>query len=317
MVKVNYLNDSVLKDWYWKHISVKVKRAINSLLEKKKQKNVWISRLAKSKILCDIIFEPLDTLKKRYTWINEYLFECKNVSKCKNGDDKSNIYLQPILKYSFLDSIRAELVQRMNVKVCPYCNQAYVYTVDCNDDKQRYLGDLDHVLSKSKYSLFALSLWNLVPSCKSCNQTFKRASDKEILSPVEDGFGDDCIFRINRYKSIDAMLGNSDEFDILWDTSYTKNQAKRVKMEENIALFQLNELYAAHKQEIKLILRKRATFSSETYLHSICNMTNNVNKNLYELLEDVYESLFGEYLTEDNYTRLIHAKMTHDILLHN
>lgn len=307
MIKVNYLNDSALKIWYWKHIKIKVRRAIVSL-GKKKQKNVWISRLAKPKILHDIIFEPLDTLKKRYTWIYEYLIECKN-------GDKSNIHLKFILKYSFLDGLRAELVKRMNVKVCPYCNQAYVYTVDCTDGKQRNLCDLDHVLPKSKYSLFALSLWNLVPSCKSCNQTFKRTNAKEILSPVEDGFGDDCIFKIEFYNSIEAMLGNSDEFDILWDTSYAKNQAKKVKMEENIALFQLNKLYAAHKQEIKLILKKKAKFSGKTYLQSIHDMTNTTNT--INVDEDMYKLLFGDYLTEDNYTMLIHAKMKHDILLHN
>lgn len=64
------------------------------------------------------------------------------------------------------------------MRVCPYCGLEYV---DVLDDG-RYLGDLDHVYPKSICTLFSLSIWNLIPSCKKCNQSLKRNNRKNFKS---------------------------------------------------------------------------------------------------------------------------------------
>lgn len=69
--------------------------------------------------------------------------------------------------------IRGQLVMRLNIKVCPYCNRQYINPIT-RDNSITYMGDIDHILPKSEYTLFQLSLYNMIPACKVCNQLFKR-----------------------------------------------------------------------------------------------------------------------------------------------
>ena len=54
--------------------------------------------------------------------------------------------------------------------------------------KGRTRADLDHFLAKSKTPIFACSLYNLVPSCKICNSSFKHQQETdyhEHFSPFD------------------------------------------------------------------------------------------------------------------------------------
>lgn len=88
--------------------------------------------------------------------------------------------------------IRRALARELDISVCPYCNQNYVYSLsrDYTETKQ-YLGDLDHILPKSIYRLYSLSFWNLILVCKTCNQSFKGADIKALLNPRQEGFEED------------------------------------------------------------------------------------------------------------------------------
>jgi hypothetical protein len=85
-------------------------------------------------------------------------------------EDSKNI---PVLRKSIL-----QFYFNNNVLYCPYCwlNQFQIIL----DDKLSSF-DLDHFLPKSRFSQFALSLYNLFPVCKYCNQTLKW-----INNPLED-----------------------------------------------------------------------------------------------------------------------------------
>ena len=262
MIKVNYLNDPHLKEWYCEKILKKIKSVDKSNVSTTNYGKIWNQRLLNEEILHDIICEPLSLLQKRYKWIANYM-------RCPNMRAKLNqTIISHYIKYSLLDTtLRRELMSRMNVKVCPYCNQQYIYAIsfENNENEKIYLGDLDHVLPKSAYELFALSLWNLVPSCKSCNQSFKRTKNVNILSPIEDGFNDDCIFTVD-FKSAGAVIGESYDFEVSWKTvPQENNQDKINKIEQNLNLFKLNELYEVHKQEVKAILRRKKLCSTGIY----------------------------------------------------
>lgn len=64
-----------------------------------------------------------------------------------------------------------EFYYDQKILFCPYCglNQFQIIT----DDKLSSF-DLDHFLPRSIFPQFALSLYNLFPVCKFCNQTLKR-----------------------------------------------------------------------------------------------------------------------------------------------
>lgn len=301
MIKVDYLNDSNLRNWYWEKVSVKIKNKIAKSSEEF-YGDSWLLRLKDLSILNDIIFLPLDLLSKKYVWISDYMQKCR-VQK------KSDTVIAKCMNPSILRPIKHELMEKMRVNVCPYCNQQYVYIVYFSKSKKVYLGDIDHILPKSIYSLFALSLWNLVPACKSCNQTFKGAISGNFLSPVMAGFDEDCIFHIN-YDSVNAIQGVSDDFTFFWKLMPKKDNGEKLeKIKRNLELFRLNEIYSVHKEEIKIVLKKRARFCSNAYRKSIDGMFSDKNEAL--------NSFFGEYLDETSYTLYPHSKMIHDILLYN
>jgi len=57
--------------------------------------------------------------------------------------------------------------------------------------------ELDHFLPKHKYPLFSMSAYNLVPSCKICNQSLKGEIEfnyEEFYSPFEEGIEESFRF---------------------------------------------------------------------------------------------------------------------------
>ncbi|SHO58728.1 hypothetical protein [Vibrio quintilis] len=71
--------------------------------------------------------------------------------------------------------------------ICPYCNANSVTIVENTNDKGgefRLLFDLDHFYPKSKYPYLALSFYNHIPSCKTCNTTYKGSKDFKISTHI-------------------------------------------------------------------------------------------------------------------------------------
>lgn len=60
-------------------------------------------------------------------------------------------------------------------KICPYCNQNFAFTLAAVDGEFR--PTLDHFYPKAQYPFLALSLYNLVPSCYTCNSNLKGTAD--------------------------------------------------------------------------------------------------------------------------------------------
>lgn len=95
-------------------------------------------------------------------------------------------------------------LKKLNQLVCPYCNASFILTIDSLNHLPngglRAKADLDHFIPKSKYPMFAISLYNLVPSCIYCNQRFKRdhnTSFESYYSPFDPEIEEQFKIRIN------------------------------------------------------------------------------------------------------------------------
>ena len=150
------------------------------------------------------------------------------------------------------DDFRATLVKKLDIKTCPYCNQQFVFYLGDG----RYLGDLDHIKPKSKYPLFSMSLYNLIPACKPCNQLFKNDNALEFFNPYKRGFGDDVILHL-RYSNVRQMIGLEEVKDLNWCIDPSATEEERTNLRNEIRLFRLNQVYSGHKSEIQLALQKR------------------------------------------------------------
>lgn len=68
------------------------------------------------------------------------------------------------------------LCDRSKYKMCPYCHQAFAHTL-VPDGTGSFRPTLDHYYAKSRYPYLALSIFNLVPSCYTCNSQLKLTKD--------------------------------------------------------------------------------------------------------------------------------------------
>lgn len=62
-----------------------------------------------------------------------------------------------------------KFVRLLNLRICPYCGRAFIYSIQQVGSKTVVKPQIDHFLPKSTYPFFALSFMNLIPSCQTCN----------------------------------------------------------------------------------------------------------------------------------------------------
>jgi len=141
------------------------------------------------------------------------------------------------------------LIMSSNLKVCPYCNRQFITPFLSKKGKVR--ADLDHFYPKSKYPYFSMSLYNLVPSCKQCNQSMKgdKIPSMSAVNPFEDNLHSHFRFLANP---------NTIQNEIFIDLALNDPQDKRIL--EHLDMFQLNALYSYHTNHVEDIVRKKLMY---------------------------------------------------------
>ncbi|NHQ72813.1 HNH endonuclease, partial [Elizabethkingia miricola] len=137
---------------------------------------------------------------------------------------------------------------------CVYCNRNY--TLDLIKDRAR--AELDHWFPKENYYLLALSFFNLIPSCHSCNHI------KHNNSP--QGGWENAIRNINH-----PYLADTNEkftFDyILTNIGSPKTTVKynnhQEKIKNTLEFNKIKEIYDAHSdRELKDLYNLRYNYSN-------------------------------------------------------
>lgn len=229
-----------------------------------------------------------------------------------------NEYLEYYIDYSFLTrEVRIQLYEKLNIPVCPYCNRSYIQLmkykyVDENQVEREdniALADLDHVYPKTVYQLFSLSLWNLVPSCKICNQVLKKARTEIIASPMEYGFDDECRFVLDiKGTSVGGMLGYG---NVAGHWEIESNAAHREEIQNSLDVFKLNEQYEYHTDLLKRVLQKR--FAEKRFRKALDQLLQ--EQDFVSVSEEEFHRLlYGVSLSRDKYLEEPFSKMIHDVL---
>lgn len=117
---------------------------------------------------------------------------------------------------------------------CPYCAQRDVDT-------------LDHYLPKAKYPTYAITPYNLVPSCCSCNKVKLGGNfcsrEEETIHPYYDDFTTE--------KWIVAKMIEKDpvafEFEVKCPSNW--DDIKKERAQNHFKQFELNKLYKPHASE--------------------------------------------------------------------
>ncbi|MHA4867254.1 HNH endonuclease family protein [Duganella sp. PWIR1] len=135
-------------------------------------------------------------------------------------------------------------------KTCPYCAQAYAFTIYREDDSPGFRPTLDHFLPKHKFPHLALSLGNLIPSCYTCNSNLKNSKDFRAiphLHPLYDNESFTFELALECGTSLDAL---SDIKALRPKTFLQLRRAdKTTKVKNSASTFLLDRRYVGHLNE--------------------------------------------------------------------
>lgn len=166
------------------------------------------------------------------------------------------------------------LAKALDISVCPYCNRNFI-----NTRGDRYSGrQYDHFFSRDKVPYFALSLYNLVPSCSVCNHT---KSNSELMESCP--FDETLLENDNRLKfKIDPT---SDSIRI--DNSVV-----------DVQTLKLNEAYEMHSQDVKRLFNKEREYCQE-YRQQLLRIVGQEHKFLFSE-ESFDKMIFGDIINLDH-----------------
>lgn len=230
------------------------------------------------------------------------------ISMFGNTNIKISQQLLQIFDYKKFAGSKAAyaLLLVMDIKTCPYCNRAYIATLQNSSVKPQF----DHYYPKSRYPYLALSLYNLIPCCSVCNLA-KRDMDtktRPILYPYAEEFGEKITFSAS-LKNTDEFVkfarGISDNFDVVINNPENILCEQVHNQDESL---HISELYNEHKDYIMDIFKKYYLYSASRKRELL-----NCMPDLFHSEEDLWSVIFMNYLSKDCWGKRPLAKLTHDI----
>lgn len=248
--------------------------------------------------------------KTEYTWLKQFILADLDTLRgwVRNQPDDLQFTDFQVLygsKFScgtdnFVDSAGTynayTLIKKMNINVCPYCDDEYLDVVK-SDDKTKRTSEFDHFFpeGKTKYPALAMCFYNLVLSGQNCNGL---KHQKELgASPYNEDI-EELTFL---YPDLDIGLNmdsvTPDECEVLIHA--------KGGMETNEKILGLKERYANRKVEAYQLLRRKQQFPDE-------KLDEMLRMGMIDSKEEELDFLFGPAYEEGKFKEL-HQKMKHDL----
>jgi len=247
----------------------------------------------------DLLFGDFKTLKRIKEENKDKTFDKKEKDLAKN------IYGDLRTKWAYI------LVKELGISTCPYCNRNSIV----NYGKDGTTVELDHYFDKGTYPYLAISLYNLVPSCHTCNHK-KSGKEASGFYPYTESFNKNAKFQYNGIKSRQELKKekrkeNIDFFSperVNFSIEPTNNDIRH-KVENHKNLFNLQKLYEEHKDIIAELLQKRVIYS-DAYIDSLMSQ---YEEKLFKNREDLLRLVTGGYISDDDINKRPLSKLIKDI----
>lgn len=219
--------------------------------------------------------------------------------------------LKEVFKYKgkFQAPISKFFEDNLETRTCYYCNihfvNEYEFSEDINDenknnkDKSRNEFTLDHYYDKGNYPYLALSLYNLIPSCYTCNSKLKKIERFENLPPNSINFDFHEKIKFKLFLTKDCKDLNVEKSKNLEIKLKDEDENKYKKYRE---IFRLDERYNAHK-DIVFEMIKKAEEYPDSRLKELQELTGipfqKIKKDIFNLIEE------DEDLSKKPFSKLI------------
>lgn len=273
-----------------------VKLGVNLLIYYKANLNYFL--LARQ----DELLAISDFYKKWITGGSKQLHKCMQIIFTKAYEDFRKTDPKSLVKSSNLNEPKVAyyFFRKLNIKTCPYCNRQYTYTI--YSSKLSTSPEYDHFYDKSEIPILALSFYNLVPSCHTCNH-IKGTAKLSVNPYFEEVKGRFIIVCSQDDAAVtDPLLLKDREWKIKWKSDeYYKH--------DNIKNLGLDLLYAEHTDYVEEILSKVQDYSS---------CAKEVLVNAFQCdgrsVRDVDNFVWGPYIDVTKHSERPLSKLTHDLL---
>lgn len=301
---------------------------LENLKKKTKKKLLNIKSndcLNKNKFFFDYLIDNLETILIGKRPELEKVINEINSTFCKLIQNKRIIKrIQTVFDYEAFHGMQKygayHLIELLGIRICAYCNRAYSFGVIEKNNKQRIESktrlELDHYYPQSKYPYLALSLFNLIPSCPSCNRLKRDKNAEDFLYPYEEGFDKDYVFEISGIAAFDSKIAKNPEQITENDNKIllvqkTDDKTKLNKCRKNNETFHVENLYQHHFLEASEIYF-RAFKYNENYKTDIQrSLPLKITENDYlEFILGIDINLVTE---KHDFSKKIFSKFTYDI----
>jgi 5-methylcytosine-specific restriction endonuclease McrA len=190
---------------------------------------------------------------------------------------------------------------KLNIRACVYCNSTLTIGVELEKNIYSARFDLDHYHSKDDYPFLSIFLFNLYPSCASCNR--RKGKKKVDFNLYSDNLIDtkksSFQFKLDRGAKAKYLL-TKDINDLKFSFQPSSNPLQK--------RFRIEELYSTQKDLIEDLIVKQAMYDK----YSRMNLLNNFSK--LNLKPDLFlRSLLGNYIRESEIHNRPMAKFMQDI----
>lgn len=300
MIKIK-IDDNIQEVIKTEHY-IDIKERVKGTLEE-------VKGIAKYKKLCEYIFNnsgdiDKDKLKELITGDkNELIKIIDTVGEIKL--DKNDPFGRLYNNFTNRNWSKS-LLEKLGVRVCPYCNRQYTFTLRSDGIRPQF----DHYFPKGLFAYLSVSLFNLVPSCSICNSKKQALNTYEAINdlyyPYEDEFGYDVVFQTySDSEDFSYWTGSSNNFDI---KLMVKNKKHMNKVENLNKYMKIELLYKQHKDYVKDIIRN-AVIYNDSRINELLEQF----PDLFHSEEELLNLIFMSYIDKESWGKRPLSKLTHDI----
>jgi hypothetical protein len=193
------------------------------------------------------------------------------------------------------------MAREIDQHTCTYCNREYIFVYEKKGRGKGMVPQFDHWFSKTDYPLLAMSFYNLIPSCSTCN-TIKSATPFNLSTHL--------------HPYIDKNIASSYSFSFLSKSITSNKIIFRIKSINSKAIDTVKDLnleliYEGHSsRELQDLIDLKYKYS-KSYLNILLDKTFE-GLNLSE--QERYRLIFGIEIDEDKYHKRIFSKFKKDII---
>lgn len=210
-------------------------------------------------------------------------------------------HIIPDHRYASLQ-VNTWLSKALGINCCPYCNRDYTLSRKLRNGRETH-PEFDHFYPKSKYPYLALSFYNLVPSCHSCNHL--KLDNEMDINPHFMSFEN-----LNAHFVLSDRKGKRYNPAVdHWVFDSKQIRVRVVNSCKNVKVLGLDERYNLHSDYITDIISKAQAYNASYYEGLIESY-----KSLGKTQEEIYRFIWGGYQNPNDYGKRPLSKFTKDIL---